>query len=137
MKQETIAVMHEVATKSDEGTITFPEAVRKLVEAGVERYHTDLCRAEHVYYMPGGESHVERMPEFAWKVANDFSDQGVDDAVRTIQRGEILYMEFVRRVMDAGCVSWWVLLDGRQTQYFGRKGEIHVERFPATRLSGV
>ena len=33
--------------------------------------------------------------------------------------------------MTAGCVGWKVLLDGYQTQYFGRTGEIHIERFPA------
>jgi uncharacterized protein YbcV (DUF1398 family) len=135
MKQETVEVMHEVATRSDEGTITFPEAVRSLVAAGVERYHTDLCRAEHVYYMPSGESHVEKMPAIAWKPAFEFSDTAVNDAVKTIQRGEILYMEFVRRVMEAGCVGWWVLLDGHQTEYFGRKGEIHIERFPAPKAN--
>lgn len=74
---------------------------------------------------------MEKMPELEWKAAKEFSDAEVDAAVRTIQRGEILYMEFVRRVMAAGCVGWVVLLDGRQTQYFGRKGEIHIERFPA------
>lgn len=131
MKQETIDVMHEVATLSDEGKITFPDAVRRLTDAGVERYHTDLSRAEHVYYMPDGESHVEKMPQLEWKVATEFSDADVDDTVRTIQRGEILYMEFCRRVMAAGCVGWKVLLQGHQTQYFGRKGEIHIERFPA------
>jgi uncharacterized protein YbcV (DUF1398 family) len=135
MKKETIEVMHECAVLSDNGEIRFPDVVRKLTEAGVERYHTDLSRAEHVYYMPSGESHVEKMPELEWKAAMEFSDAEVDAAVRTIQRGEILYMEFVRRVMAAGCVGWVVLLDGRQTQYFGRKGEIHIERFPAPKGS--
>ena len=131
MNKETIEVMHECAVLSDKGEIRFPEVVRKLTEAGVERYHADLSRAEHVYYMPSGESHVEKMPELEWKAATEFSDAEVEAAVRTIQRGEILYMEFVRRVMAAGCVGWVVLLDGRQTQYFGRKGEMHIERFPA------
>jgi uncharacterized protein YbcV (DUF1398 family) len=135
MNKETIEVTHACAVLSDKGEIRFPEVVRKLTEAGVERYHTDLSRAEHVYYMPSGESHVEQMPKLEWKAAMEFSDAEVDAAVRTIQRGEILYMEFVRRVMAAGCVGWAVLLDGRQTQYFGRKGEIHIEHFPAPKAS--
>ena len=61
MHQEVIAVMHECARLSDQGKISFPEVVRKLTQAGVERYHTDLCCHEHVFYMPNGETHVEAM----------------------------------------------------------------------------
>jgi uncharacterized protein YbcV (DUF1398 family) len=131
MHQETVAAMHECARLSDQGKISFPEVVRKLTQAGVERYHTDLCSDEHVYYMPSGETHVESMDWVKQPIAMEFSDEGVDAAVRAIQRGEIVYMEFLRRIMAAGCVGYFVLLAGRQAQYFGRKGEIHVEKFPA------
>ncbi|MGA8042933.1 MAG: hypothetical protein WCA37_09035 [Terracidiphilus sp.] len=131
MHQEAIAVMHECARLSDQGKITFGEVVRKLTQAGVERYHTDLCCDEHVYYMPNGETHVESMDWVRQPIAMEFSDEGVAAAVKAIQRGEIVYMEFLRRIMAAGCVGYFVLLAGRQAQYFGRKGETHVEKFPA------
>lgn len=131
MNQETIAVMHECATRSHQGTISFPEVVRKLAEAGVEWYHTDLYRAEHTYYMPNAESHIEPMDALAEPAAQEFSDAGVDAAVRSIQRGEIKYNEFVRRIMAAGCNGYFVLIAGRKTVYFGRKGEEHVELFPS------
>jgi uncharacterized protein YbcV (DUF1398 family) len=137
MHQETVAVMHECARLSDQGKITFSEVVRKLTEAGVERYHTDLCCEEHVFYMPSGETHVEPMGLLPYPIAMEFSDSGVDAAVRAIQRGEIVYMEFLRRIMDAGCVGYFVLLAGRQAQYFGRRGEIHIEKFPAPVASHV
>jgi uncharacterized protein YbcV (DUF1398 family) len=135
MHQEVTAVMHECARLSDQGKITFPEVVRKLTQAGVERYHTDLCCDEHVYYMPNGETHVEPMGLPSQLIAAEFSDAGVDAAVRAIQRGEIQYTEFLRRIMEAGCVGYFVLLAGRQAQYFGRKGEMHVEKFPAPKTS--
>lgn len=135
MHQEVTAVMHECARLSDQGKITFPEVVSKLTQAGVERYHTDLCCDEHVYYMPNGETHVEPMDLPSQPIAAEFSDTGVDAAVRAIQRGEIQYMEFLRRIMEAGCVGYFVLLAGRQAQYFGRKGEMHVEKFPAPKTS--
>jgi uncharacterized protein YbcV (DUF1398 family) len=130
MNQEIIAIMHECATRSHKGTITFPEVVGKLAGAGVEWYHTDLCRAEHTYYMPDGKSHVEPMDVLPEPVAQEFSDAGVDAAVRSIQRAEILYEEFVRRIMAAGCNGYFVLIAGRKAIYFGRKGEEHVELFP-------
>jgi uncharacterized protein YbcV (DUF1398 family) len=131
MHQEVTAVMHECARLSDQGKISFPEVVRKLMQAGVERYHTDLCCQEHVYYMPNGEWHVEPMDIPVWPIAVEFSDAEVDAAVRAIQGGEIVYMEFLRRIMAAGCVGYFVLLTGRKALYFGRKGEIHTELFPA------
>jgi uncharacterized protein YbcV (DUF1398 family) len=130
MKQELIAVMHEVAKRSHEGTIPFPEVVSKLAAAGVERYHADLCRGERVFYMPDGETHVEPADEKQGNAAAEFSSAGVDAAVRTIQRGEIDYQEFVRRILAAGCVNYFVYITGRQTLYYGRNGDVHVERFP-------
>jgi uncharacterized protein YbcV (DUF1398 family) len=131
MNQEIVAVMHECATRSHAGSISFPEVVGKLAVADVEWYHTNLHRAEHTYYMPSGESHIEPMYELPEPVAREFSDPGVDVAVRSIQRGEIKYDEFVRRIMAAGCNGYFVLIAGRKTVYFGRKGEEHVELFPA------
>jgi uncharacterized protein YbcV (DUF1398 family) len=131
MKQETIAVMNECASRSHEGTITFPEVVRKLAEAGVEWYHTDYLRREHTYYLPNGESHREAFDSLPETAAQEFSDAGVDAAVRSIQKGEFQYNEFVRQTMAAGCVGYFVLIAGRKALYFGRKGEIHMEMFPA------
>jgi uncharacterized protein YbcV (DUF1398 family) len=131
MDQNVITVMHDVATRSHAGTISFPEVVNQLEQAGVERYHADLCRAERVFYMPDGESHREATGEPARGAAKEFSATDVDAAVRTIQRGEIDYQEFVRRILAAGCVNYFVYISGRQTDYYGRKGEVHVERFPA------
>ena len=129
MKQETIDVMHECAMRSHQGTITFPEVVGKLAAAGVEWYHTDYLRAEHTYYLPAGETHIETMGSLV-SAAEEFSDAGVDAAVRSIQRGEIQYEEFVRRTLGAGCVGYFVLIAGRHAIYFGRRGEQHLEPFP-------
>ncbi len=130
MHQEALAMMHECARLSDQGKITFPEVVRKLTQVGVERYHTDLCVQEHVYYMPNGETHVEPMDLPPWPVAKDFSEEWMKLAIQAIQSGEIHYMEFLRRIMLAGCVGYFVLLAGHKVQYFGRKGEIHIEPIP-------
>jgi uncharacterized protein YbcV (DUF1398 family) len=133
MNQDTIAAMHECASRSHQGSISFPEVVGKLAAAGVEWYHSDLSRAEHTYYLPDGESHVEPMYDLPRTVADEFSDAGVDAAVRSIQRGEINYQEFVRRILSAGCNGYFVLITGRKAVYFGRKGEEHVELFPPVR----
>lgn len=132
MHQEAIATMHECARLSDQGKISFPEVVRKLIRVGVERYHTDLCIQEHVFYMPSGETHVETMDLPGWPIGTEFHEQWMQLAIHAIQNGEILYLEFLRRIMLAGCVGYFVLLTGHKVQYFGRKGEIHTEPLPAS-----
>jgi uncharacterized protein YbcV (DUF1398 family) len=34
------------------------------------------------------------------------------------------------QTMDAGCVGYTVWIAGRHVAYVGRRGEVHVERFP-------
>ena len=96
MHQEALATMHECARLSDQGKIPFPEVVRKLTQVGVERYHTDLCIQEHVYYMPNGETHTEAMDLPSWTIAKDFNEQWMVLAIQAVQSGEILYLEFLR-----------------------------------------
>jgi uncharacterized protein YbcV (DUF1398 family) len=131
MNQETIAVMQECSTRSHAGTIPFPEVVGKLTAAGVERYHADLCRGERTYYMPNGDSHIDLVGAEPEPIAQQFTESGVVAALRAIQRGEILYLEFLRRIQAAGCCDYFVLIAGRRALYFGRKGEVYEELFPS------
>ena len=134
MEQETIAVMHECAVRSHTGIIGFPEVVRKLNEAGVERYHADLCRDSTRRFTCRTASPTwRRVGKLPWAVGEEFSEAGVVAALRAIQRGEILYLEFVRWIVE----SWMLRLlrpdrrEAGKAQYFGRKGEVYVEKFPA------
>ncbi|HEX4054645.1 MAG TPA: DUF1398 family protein [Tepidisphaeraceae bacterium] len=130
MNPNTVAVMEQCTSLSLQGMISFPEVVRKLHEVGVERYHADFSRGEKTYYLPGGESHVASFGHLPEPIAESFSPAGVEAAIKEIQRGTIVYAEFLRRVMAAGCVGYFVQITGRRALYFGRKGEIHLEPFP-------
>jgi uncharacterized protein YbcV (DUF1398 family) len=131
MNPSTVAVLHECSRRSQEGTITFPEVVGKLIGAHVESYHADLYRREKTYYLPSGESHIEPLEIPSPTVAEGFSADGVEQSIRAIQRGEINYMEFLRRIIAAGCASYFVCITGRRAIYFGRTGDHYVEPFPA------
>jgi uncharacterized protein YbcV (DUF1398 family) len=130
MDRKTIDVIEECAAKSLAGTMMFPEVVRRLGEAGVERYHADYTRGETTYYTVGGESHVVRLGHGGGAIAMAFNAQGVEGAIRQSQRGEIKYADFLRLTMAAGCVGYFVQLVGRRAMYFGRGGELHTEPFP-------
>jgi uncharacterized protein YbcV (DUF1398 family) len=130
MQADIIKVMQECTDASDQERMNFPEVVMKLMQAGVERYHADLLRAEKVYYLPSGESHrvpaarVEAVP------ASAFAAEGVAAAVRAIQQQRIEYREFCTRIAQAGCVGYMVSLAGRRAVYYGRTGDTYVEPFP-------
>lgn len=133
MNEKIQTTVVEVTRASDASSISFPRVVETLIEAGVERYHADLVRAEKTYYLPNGESTVVRTEHVAAPAALAFSGAGVEAAVRASQAGQIDYPEFCRRALAAGCIAYLVSLTGRRVLYYGRTGETHVEHFPGAR----
>lgn len=126
------AVLHECLAQAFAGRMTFPETVGKMMETGVERYDADLIRLQKMHYGGHGRTHAEAIPlTDAPAVPPEFSAEGVQRAIAAIQRREIAYPEFLRRIMAAGTVSYSVYLGGRKAIYFGRRGDFHVEPFPA------
>jgi uncharacterized protein YbcV (DUF1398 family) len=126
-------VAKECTEGSDDGSLTFPQVVQKLMAAGVERYHADLRRAEKIYYMPGGESFVTPSATLKGNPAQNFSAAGVEAAVRAIQQGKTSYAAFCEQINAAGCVGYFVSLAGRRAVYYGRTCETYVEPFPGAK----
>lgn len=131
MEAIIIETMRECTEASDQERITFPEVVMKLMQAGVERYHVDLLRAEKIYYLPSGESHRETAADVNAVPPTAFTPEGVAAAVRAIQQQKIKYREFCERIAQAGCVGYMVSLAGKRAVYYGRTGESYVEPFPS------
>ena len=130
MNANVKAVMEECSKGSDEERLSFPDVVKKLADAGVERYHADLCRSEKTYYLPDGSSHVVTSPQHAAGPAHNFSPASISAAVRAIQAGKIGYREFCARIAAAGCAGYFVTLAGRRAVYYGRSGDEFIEWFP-------
>jgi uncharacterized protein YbcV (DUF1398 family) len=133
MQAEITKVMQECTEGSDQERLSFPEVVMKLAQAGVERYHADLTRAEKIYYLPSGESHRVAAAEVEATPSSAFAADGVAAAVRAIQQKQIEYREFCERIAKAGCVGYMVSLAGRRAVYYGRTGDNYVEPFPAAK----
>jgi uncharacterized protein YbcV (DUF1398 family) len=130
MDAQTKEALQECTRRSDESSITFPEVVMKLMNAGVEQYHADLVRSEKTYYLPNGENLVTPADKVEGIAPQAFSADAVSAAVRASQQGQIDYAEFCRRIVAAGCVSYVVSLAGRRVIYSGRTGDSCVEHFP-------
>lgn len=123
-------ILKECTILAFQNKITFPETVKRLAIAGVERYCADLVKLEKIYYDEPGESHVETLPlQQHPKVALQYSQSGVKDALTAIQSGRIDYPEFLRRIMAAGIVYYDVFIAGRKSIYTSRNGDFYVEKF--------
>ena len=127
MNTETIAqCMH--ASFAD---TPFPLVVQRLAGAGVTHYRADLMKLRKAYYDAGAEAVDEPMPlADAPAVAAAFDGDSVAATVKAIQRKDIGYAEFLRRIMAAGCASYEVFFGGRKAVYVGRDGDTYVEPFP-------
>lgn len=130
MNAEQTQVLQGCAQGALTGELTFPEIIQRLALVGVERYHADYSRQEITYYLPNGDSLVAATPHPHHLAAIEFSPSAVEAAVRQSQRNEHTYLDFIRKTMAAGCVGYFVQINGRHVIYFGRNGESHVEHFP-------
>lgn len=112
----------------------FPKVVERLVGAGVVSYTADLVKLRNTYYGGDREAYDEALPlSNGPAIAPAFDSGRIAATVKAIQRGEIGYAEFLRRIMDAGCSHYEVFIAGRKAMYFGRAGEFYTEPFPQTK----
>jgi uncharacterized protein YbcV (DUF1398 family) len=109
----------------------FAKVIPQLAGAGVNSYTADLVKLRKTYYDAGGEAFDEPLPlRDGPVIAVAFDSSTVAATVKSIQRGEIGYAEFLRRIMAAGCSHYEVFIGGRKAMYFGRDGEFYIEPFP-------
>lgn len=109
-----------------------------MAETGVERYCADLVTFQKIIYSADGHNHTVALPlTNPPAIAQDFSAPAVVDAILAIQKGQIDYPEFLRRIMKAGTVFYDVFIQGGKTIYVGRNGDFHVETFPVAPKGGV
>lgn len=130
MSPTTPAAITATFEASNAGRIHFGQVVGQLMEAGVEAYHVDYRAGRSTCYLPDGQTFTLDFERPTEPVAAVFSTEGIVAAIRGAQAGTVKYPEFKRLSQAAGCASYTVWLAGRHVTYYGRKGEMHVERFP-------
>ena len=122
--------MHAVMAETQAGQLIFPEVVRRLMEVGVESYFCDAAAMQETLYFRDGQTHTAKMTLPHTRSRKSFPKTGIVAAVRGAQSDTIRYPEFMKQSAAAGVIAYWAFLTGRQVIYFGRKGEMHIEKFP-------
>ncbi|MHB1207687.1 MAG: DUF1398 domain-containing protein [Rhodospirillaceae bacterium] len=118
---------------AEENTMTFPEIVGALMDAGFESYTVDFRRAVCTYYLPGGDSVEFPTHETDGAVGGVFDPAALEAAIREAQNlvPGYTYRGFCAKAKTAGCAGYLVSFLGRRAMYFGRTAEVHTEHFPS------
>lgn len=124
-------IVNEAARATLDGSVPFPELVRRLIETGVEYYHVDYVALRKRFYSASGDVvttpiNYEGLPP----VAVDFDAAGLREAILDSQRHGQHYRDFTRRAMQAGVQGYIAFLRGQRVTYWGRGGDQHTEWFP-------
>jgi hypothetical protein len=132
MDAERIAIAKACLKAAHDGSLSFPEIVGQLVDAGFEGYAVDYRRSEQIYYLPDGDSVQLAIPHSAGSVAMEFARADVQALVRWAQANDpdYSYAAFSEKAKAAGCAGYLVSFPGRRVVYYGRTAEIQIELFP-------
>ena len=127
-------IILEVATNTLSGAMSFPDAVGKLMGAGVEFYHVDYVRLRKTCYSAEGNTvttpiALEGLPP----VASELDLSALRANILDSQRNNQPFREFTRRAMAGGVAGYIAFLRGKRVLYFGRNGEQHMEWFPGAK----
>ena len=129
-------MISDVASKTLDGEISFPEVVSQLLAAGVEYYHVDYVGMKKTFYSAEGGTVVTAISyEGLPRVAANFSLEGIRADILDSQKNGQKYRDFTRRAMEAGVQGYFAFLRGKRVTYFGRTGDQHVEWFPGAQPS--
>ena len=129
-QQKTIA--QKCLAGSYDNTMTFPQGVQALMQAGFEGYHVDYRLNTRTFYLPSGEALSLKNPDTHPPIGKDFNASEIAAAIKWAQLNppDYNYVDFNKRVTANGCAGYIASFLGRRVLYFGRTGETHVEHFP-------
>ncbi|MEQ9348458.1 MAG: DUF1398 family protein [Thalassospira sp.] len=132
MENSQKSVAQTCLNGAEDGTMTFPEIVGTLMQAGFESYAVDFRRSLAVYYLADGQSVEFPTHKTGSPVAADFNRDAIMSAIREAQQliPGYTYKGFCAKVAAAGCAGYIVSFSGRRALYLGRTAETHVEHFP-------
>ncbi len=133
MDAQQISIARRCLDGAIANSMTFPEIVMTLMEAGFESYTVDFRRGVATYFLQSGTSTELRTAHTATAVAPSFDARAIEVAIREAQQlvPGYTYDGFCTKAMVAGCVGYMVSFSGRRAVYFGRTGDLHVEHFPS------
>jgi len=132
MDLHSTQIAEKCLSSAEHNTMTFPEIIGALSQAGFEGYAIDFRSTRATYYQRDGESVVLPMHLSDTHVAEAWDPIVVQTAIKEAQQQipGYTYAGFCTKVTAAGCAGYIVSFTGRRVLYYARTAETHVEHFP-------
>jgi uncharacterized protein YbcV (DUF1398 family) len=109
----------------------FPYLAETLRRAGVMRNHWSLPSCQSLYLTAAGPVVNQGAPLISgMSDVPAFDREALIKAVRTDQRGESTFPEFLMATWRAGVVRYDVDFAARMVSYYGCNDEVYVEAYP-------
>ena len=109
----------------------FPYLAETLRRAGVKRNHWSLPSCQSLYLTEKGPVVSQGAPlTSGLSDVPSFDRDALIKALRTDQRGESTFPEFLMATWRAGVVRYDVDFDARKVAYYGCNDEEYVEAYP-------
>lgn len=127
-----VAIAQACMTGAETHTMSFPQIVAALMDAGFESYAIDFRRATATFWLPDGRFVDLTMQVIATPVAANFDASAIQAAIKEAQQQVpgYTYQGFCSKAVAAGCTGYLVSFSGRRVLYIGRTAQTHVEHFP-------
>ncbi|WP_428248715.1 DUF1398 domain-containing protein [Ferrovibrio sp.] len=117
---------------AESGSMSFPEIIGALMQAGFDGYAVDFRRGQATYYPPDAPALDIALHPLSSAIALCFDAEAIRTAIREAQNNipGYTYLGFCDKAARGGCAGYLVSLPGRRVVYYGRDGETHIEHFP-------
>ena len=119
MPEESIEGIHKARALVAKGKVKFPQYVDLLHQAGVNRYSVDVAAHSITFYGAGGDALVEQGPVISQDAAGHYDVAAVSSAIKAAQKSEIDYPTFLKRIHEAGILTYEVNIMNREIRYRG------------------
>ncbi|HEX3856505.1 MAG TPA: DUF1398 domain-containing protein [Verrucomicrobiae bacterium] len=114
-----VEIIFEVSHATLGGTLSFPDAVGKLMGAGVEYYHVDYVRLRKTFYSAEGRTVTVPIAFDALPpVAPELDVAALRANILDSQRNGQPFREFTRRAMAGGVQGYIAFLRGKRVTYW-------------------
>ncbi|WP_394561131.1 hypothetical protein [Aquipseudomonas alcaligenes] len=126
MNSYTKRVIEHCTNALNYGRASLAQIISKLGEAGIESCHVDYRIPALIFYAAEGDSYsLPLSSPDEQPIAMSFDCPALQSALDTASRGDLDFPEFKRCTLEAGCIGFFIWLDGWHATFLGRHGEIH------------
>jgi hypothetical protein len=109
-------------------TMRFAEALPRLLQLGVQRYHVDYVAKTITAYV-ANEAYVTPLSFPPIEGEHQWNIEKILEGGKLIEEEKISYFEYSRRVINEGLTDYCVYITGQRVVFLGALGESHVLGF--------